>query len=308
VKLVRVLTENRAEAADLVMLLENRGFAVQTSDKSDLFSPSVDLEIDLRAVPLRVALDMAHRMVPDEVDVFVFSDVLRESTLAQEVSLAPLDAADFSPSATPLNALTAESQTSSHPEHRHLVDAMRPHEMVDRIGNQAESNVGAGLEMLAVQLRNAFARTQAWLVRTRRLRIFARVRFERAGFLRVFRSRFASMFSGRLDNRAIAIATTTMLLIVIILENKQPVASPARGHSQIASPLQAKRDPSTVPESKSTPGYPVASAIPRRRLVPRRRTAPSHEDKIVIHHREGVVSQPVFAETQSGIKHFSDMH
>ena len=71
-KLVRVLTESPAEATDLVALLDSRGFVVQTTDqKSDLFSPSADFEIDLTVVPLPAAFQMAHGLVPDMPEVFL---------------------------------------------------------------------------------------------------------------------------------------------------------------------------------------------------------------------------------------------
>jgi hypothetical protein len=84
--MVRVLTEAPGEIAGLLALLESRGFLVQTSDKSDLFSPSVDLEIDLRVMPLGAAIHMAQRLVPNEIEGFIGNDIFTGAVFEQEPS------------------------------------------------------------------------------------------------------------------------------------------------------------------------------------------------------------------------------
>jgi hypothetical protein len=167
VKLVRVLTETPAEASNLVALLENRGFLVQTTDKSDLFSPSVDLEIDLRVVPLGVAFQMAHGLVPETSDVFAYSELFTERTLGQEPSPAPCPVVDVPSRCTHRKVTILDTRPYRHPDVP-VVEVTSPRDIAHR-REKTTFFIRACLALIGVQLRTVSERSRAWLVQARRV-------------------------------------------------------------------------------------------------------------------------------------------
>lgn len=304
-KLIRVLTETPAEATDLIAFLDSRGFAVQTSDKSDLFSPSVDLEIDLRVVPLSVALEMAHGLVPDKMNSFLIPDFFTEAVFGQEPSPAQFRIIDVPPGLTHRDAPILDMRALAHPEYVPTLELTRRGNLIHKKSNEAALIVRDWLTIIAMQLRKACDRSRDWLEETRAVCTFARKGCAWADFLSEYRSRFAWRFQRAWINRAIASAPAIMLLM--IMPGNKPNDPPTRGQLQIASPLPIKHELlAQAQELKATPMHRAATSIPHRRSVPRRHTVLLDDDEVlIVHHYDRLVSKPVVAENPAGSKHFS---
>jgi hypothetical protein len=93
-KLVRVVSENSSDAADLISFLESHGFIVETGHVSDPNQPGADFEIDLRVLPVDEALHLAREMASGEVDVLIGPGVFEAEPL---VEAQPFLAAQLEP-------------------------------------------------------------------------------------------------------------------------------------------------------------------------------------------------------------------
>jgi hypothetical protein len=79
-KLVRIISETPADAADLIDFLQTHGFMVESGDGRHQGSPAPDFEIDLRALSVDEALSLTREFAAGDIDIFVAPGVFPETT------------------------------------------------------------------------------------------------------------------------------------------------------------------------------------------------------------------------------------
>ncbi|HLH07939.1 MAG TPA: hypothetical protein VKW78_11940 [Terriglobales bacterium] len=318
-KLVRVLSETPAEAADLISFLENSGYAVETADHCDQDAPPADIEIDLRVLPLETALQVAHELAVGDVDVFispgVFADVQLqhdepEAAPAEEVVLEPSFATEAEPHCIHAQLEDNRPLVITQPEPAATPTSVRLRESWSQISREFQlvstecfSLIGAELVNISERMRQSLQRARILVIRKRAL---VEARATRTRNLVETRLRFDAGSTNAWLRSAIAGAGLMVLLLLTMLWNERRVSSPVKA----AIPIEASSGvethtaaPATVVQADTV--HPLSASL--RRHSTSSRADDLADDEVIIRHFKTPLPKPAVAP-DAGIKHFSDMN
>lgn len=305
-KLVRIVSETPSDATDLIAFLENHGFIVQTGQVSDPNQPMPDFEIDLRMLPIDAALNLAREMASGEVDVFIAPGVFVEpqpQMIADPVKSEPQRVDEehtFLSEEQP-----APGQTEPVIAFAHLRNS------ISEVFKEATLTLREGLALCSAELLNASEQAREWLAQARvlliRKRALVETRALRARSVLENRLRFDSASQNAWTRSAFAGAGLMIVLLALMLWKDQRFASDNNATVNAAGAASILK--STTPAPSAEPGTSTpATASLHRRLPSDRADLVDEREVIIRHFGRPSPKRAVAVDTQSGIKHISDMN
>jgi hypothetical protein len=307
-KLVRIVSDTPSDAADLISFLESHGFTVQNSQVVDSKEPLPDFEIDLRVLPVNVALDLAREMASGDIDVFFGTGVFPE-TQPQIVS-ASIDTIGEPAEEEQTPAAPAQPGTPAADPFP-LVPGARLRESVIQVVKEARVTGRECLALCSAGLLNGFEQTRQRLEQARILLIRKRTVIEaravRARSTMENRLRFDSTSQNAWIRSAFAGAGLMVVLITLMLWKDQRLASDGSPVSRTSStPIMTTPPTVAATTSEAATSAPVATALHHKSSE--RIEIVDDREVVIRHFGRPSPKKAVAIDTQSGIKHISDMN
>lgn len=310
-KLVRIVSETPSDATDLISFLENHGFMVQTGELSDPNQPLPDFQIDLRVLPVDAALHLAREMASGDVDVFiapgVFADPQPQVVSDPVQSDAQIIDEEIAQEVTP-----PVDEQPPIPELEPVIAFAHLRNSIGQVLHEAGLTLREGVALCSAELLNGSERAREWLSQARvlliRKRTLVETRAIRARSVLKYRLRFDSASQNAWIRSAFAGAGLMIVLLGLMLWNDQRFASPSSG--TINGPGAAsilKSTTTATPSAEAATTAPSTAAL-HRRLPSERADIVDDREVIIRHFGRPHPKRAVAIDSQSGIKHISDMN
>jgi hypothetical protein len=305
-KLVRIVSETPSDATDLISFLESHGFIVQTGQVSDANQQRADFEIDLRVLPADAALQLAREMASGEVDVFIAPGVFAEARPQTVADPVQSEAPRFDEELT----ITADEQ-SAFPEAEPVVAFAHLRNSIGQVLCEAGLTLREGIALCSAELLSRSEQAREWLAQARVLLIRKRTLLEtralRARWVLEHRLRFDSASQNAWSRSALSGAGLMVVLLGLMLWKDQRFASPDSGTVRAAGAASILKS-NASPASADARTSPAATVALHRRLPSDRADIVDDREVIIRHFGRPGPKRAVAIDSQSGIKHISDMN